>query len=191
MSATFTPSNAIDMSNERTWPADLGMLDWDSTNIVFTKRSLIEFLKYTGITVDPNFGTIAKLPRYAKFGKISESAGSSAEQATDNVDPSSSHANIFGSDDNGDALSGAPPRQNNVELPQSASSTTTNDSNDATPPESLPQPQVRTSRRVRTTPGGVSTIGNIFAPEEDHDSFKPTRKVREGPGGQDHIGSLF
>ena len=57
------------------------MLDWDSTSIVFTKRSLIEFLKqvsltseplhvgltsngrYTGTTVDPNFTNIQKLPR--------------------------------------------------------------------------------------------------------------------------------
>ena len=57
-----------------------GMLDWDNTNIVFTKRSLIEFLKfvflsanasnsdddsdrYTGTTVDTNFSNISKLPR--------------------------------------------------------------------------------------------------------------------------------
>ena len=57
-----------------------GMLDWDSTGVLFTKRSLIEFLKlvlsygkfnhlnigsyrYTGVTVDPNFTNIGKLPR--------------------------------------------------------------------------------------------------------------------------------
>ena len=57
-----------------------GMLDWDNTNIVFTKRSLIEFLKYamlmdhhasfanllwryTGTTVDTNFQNVSKLPR--------------------------------------------------------------------------------------------------------------------------------
>lgn len=56
------------MSKERDWPANLGtssqldrplrmpliinlvystgMMDWDNTSIVFTKRSLIEFLKY-------------------------------------------------------------------------------------------------------------------------------------------------
>ena len=51
------------MSKERDWPANLGifakdrpylclpisaytgMLDWDSTGVLFTKRSLIEFLK--------------------------------------------------------------------------------------------------------------------------------------------------
>ena len=56
------------------------MLDWDSTGILFTKRSLIEFLKlvhslekfnrfnigsyrYTGVTVDVNLTNIGKLPR--------------------------------------------------------------------------------------------------------------------------------
>lgn len=59
----FTPSAAVDMSKEKDWQSALGahvpcndsrnlsrpifsgMLDWDSTNIVFTKRTLIEFLK--------------------------------------------------------------------------------------------------------------------------------------------------
>ena len=59
----FTPSTMVDMSKERDWPANLGitlqnityifvnlflstgMLDWDSTGVLFTKRSLIEFLK--------------------------------------------------------------------------------------------------------------------------------------------------
>lgn len=30
------------------------MLDWDTTKIVFSKRTLLEFLKYTGCTVDTN-----------------------------------------------------------------------------------------------------------------------------------------
>lgn len=57
------------------------MMDWDNTRIVFTKRSLIEFLRcvcryvwrllllreaslysYTGTTVDTNFSNIQKLP---------------------------------------------------------------------------------------------------------------------------------
>ncbi|KAF8841167.1 hypothetical protein BDN67DRAFT_967503 [Paxillus ammoniavirescens] len=63
MSSTFTPSQAIDMSKEKDWPMNLGMMDWDHTKIVFTKRSLVEFLKYTGVTVDPGFTNIQKLPR--------------------------------------------------------------------------------------------------------------------------------
>lgn len=63
LTGRFTPSAAVDMSKEKDWPSALGahvscndlrnlfrlifsgMLDWDSTNIVFTKRTLIEFLK--------------------------------------------------------------------------------------------------------------------------------------------------
>ncbi|KAJ3519901.1 hypothetical protein NM688_g9235 [Phlebia brevispora] len=71
MSASFTPSDVVDMSKERDWASSLGMMDWDTTRIVFTKRTLIEFLRYTGTTVDTNFQNISKLPRYATFGKIS------------------------------------------------------------------------------------------------------------------------
>lgn len=58
--SSFTPSNTFD-TPEKDWQANLGerstslsfkslndisgMLDWDSTKIVFTKRQLIEFLK--------------------------------------------------------------------------------------------------------------------------------------------------
>lgn len=56
----------------------LGLLGWDDTKIVFTKRTLLEFLRYvapfslsksdtwhkryTGTSVDTNMSTIAKLP---------------------------------------------------------------------------------------------------------------------------------
>ena len=61
---SFTPSNVIDMSKEKEWASSLGqwdepvlkealhksfyqtgMMDWDNTRIVFTKRTLIEFLR--------------------------------------------------------------------------------------------------------------------------------------------------
>ncbi|KAF7984066.1 hypothetical protein HWV62_17616 [Athelia sp. TMB] len=62
-SLTFTPSATFDPTKEKDWQANLGMLDWDTTKIVFTKRSLLEFLKSTGTTVDPNFTNLSKLPR--------------------------------------------------------------------------------------------------------------------------------
>ncbi|THH03715.1 hypothetical protein EW145_g6060, partial [Phellinidium pouzarii] len=71
MSQTFTPVEVVDTEKEKGWAANIGMMDWDTTNIVFTKRTLVEFLKYTGTTVDTNFMNISKLPKYAKFGKIS------------------------------------------------------------------------------------------------------------------------
>ena len=62
------------------------MMDWDNTRIVFTKRTLIEFLRYvggiiisisylegcfsryTGTTVDTNFHNIQKLPSMSYGG---------------------------------------------------------------------------------------------------------------------------
>jgi hypothetical protein len=61
--SSFTPTSPVNMSNEKDWAANLGylvvalppshsqwfslgMLDWDSTSIIFTKRSLMEFLKF-------------------------------------------------------------------------------------------------------------------------------------------------
>ena len=95
----FTPTDVVDMSKEKDWASSLGklmscrtckathngrivsigMMDWDTTRIVFTKRTLIEFLRYamslihssrcstfairyTGTTVDTNFTNISKLP---------------------------------------------------------------------------------------------------------------------------------
>ncbi|KAG6850454.1 hypothetical protein H0H93_012875 [Arthromyces matolae] len=124
---TFTPANPVDMSKEKSWAADLdfktmpGMLDWDATNIVFTKRSLIEFLKYTGTTVDTNFNNIAKLPRYAKFGKISaednasdapEAPVSQAAATSSGSRPpaSSSIRDVLTNQVDDDALASAPPK---------------------------------------------------------------------------------
>ncbi|KAG6861735.1 hypothetical protein C0995_012740 [Termitomyces sp. Mi166 len=172
------------MSKEKGWAAELGMLDWDSTNIVFTKRSLIEFLKYTGTTVDTNFNNIAKLPRYAQFGKISdeapddspatEAAASQQEdvlKSTRSTRPAlgSSIGDLLGDHIEDDALALAPPKE-----------IAANDGSES---------GFKPSRRVRTTPGGPSSIGNLWdAPEAEE--FKPTRRVRQGPGGQDSISDV-
>jgi hypothetical protein len=95
----FSQSKVINYDKERDWPSNIGMLDWDNTNIVFTKRSLIEFLKYTGTTVDTNFSNIAKLPSsvsvlihpclshlspgYASFGSFSPPPPKPLEIASD------------------------------------------------------------------------------------------------------------
>ncbi|KAG5727585.1 hypothetical protein E4T56_gene12351 [Termitomyces sp. T112] len=177
---SFTPVDVVDMSTEKGWAADLGMLDWDSTNIVFTKRSLIEFLKYTGTTVDTNFNNIAKLPRYATFGKISEEAlaNSSTTETTENdlkstrstrTAPSSSIGDLLGDHIEDDALASAPPKE--------ADPVAANEG-------------FKPSRRVRTTPGGPSSIGNLWDTSEA-EQFKPTRRVRQGPGGQDNINDIL
>ncbi|KAE9406480.1 hypothetical protein BT96DRAFT_915424 [Gymnopus androsaceus JB14] len=207
MAATFTPSNVIDASKEREWAAGLGMLDWDNTSIVFTKRSLIEFLKYTGTTVDTNFGNIQKLPRYAKFGKLSATSEREPE-STPSVAPSTSstsvtndfipsrrvrqvpggaHTDLFGGNEQ-DALSQAPPQE-------------TEEATASVPQEEVQAEDEHTginftshvipSRRVRTVPGGASSLGNFWDSNDQQEEFKPTRRVRQIPGGQDNISGIF
>ncbi|KAF8892697.1 hypothetical protein BD779DRAFT_1510447 [Infundibulicybe gibba] len=211
MASTFTPSKSLDMSKERDWPASIGMMDWDSTSVVFTKRSLIEFLKYTGTTVDPNFSNIAKLPRYATFGKMTDAppdAGSNIPEITSQAGiatnpsdefkptrrvrtvPGGPHTDIFSHDVEDDALSTAPPKPEGSEPVTSPNI-----------PEAPVVPEeesginftstVKPSRRVRTGPGGHSSMANFWDPEESPEDFKPTRRVRQGPGGQDHMNEIF
>ncbi|KAH0830483.1 hypothetical protein J3R83DRAFT_1933 [Lanmaoa asiatica] len=175
----FTPSQAIDMSKEKDWPMHLGMLDWDHTKIVFTKRSLVEFLKYTGVTIDPGFTNIQKLPRYAQFGNMAASSGSeetTTEGITSPTLPIQSPAGggvqrLLGEETPDDALSTAPP------LPP------TNNSDNAT--EVSISLVTALCRRVRTIPGGASSIASIFS--DDTEGFVPTRRVRQRPGGEDNI----
>ncbi|KAI0781297.1 hypothetical protein BD413DRAFT_504258 [Trametes elegans] len=205
MSATFTPSNTIDPAKERDWPAQLGMLDWDSTNIVFTKRTLIEFLKYAGVTVDTNFSNIQKLPRYAKFGKITGGAVDAAETdpsaSSDFVPaaqasagaadfkptrrvrepPGGAHHALFGGDaGEDDALARAPPKPATT----AASATTSPD-----PQNGDAEAEDDTRPKSRRTTSSVASLWD--APEPANNGFKPTRRVREMPGGKDSISGLF
>ncbi|KAG6329973.1 hypothetical protein ID866_9116 [Astraeus odoratus] len=190
----FTPSQAIDMSKEKDWPLNLGMLDWDSTNILFTKRSLVEFLKYAGVTVDPGFTNIQKLPRYARFGKLSEDPPESANAAATTALKSTATATtttgrLFEDEFTDDALSTAPPRPSAAL--QSASKGTDFELGTPDHNESSALPNFIPSRRVRANPGGKSSIASIFGDEETQGQFVPTRKVRERPGGKDNIEGLF
>ncbi|KII88782.1 hypothetical protein PLICRDRAFT_699095 [Plicaturopsis crispa FD-325 SS-3] len=192
MSSTFTPSDIMDPAKERDWGANLGMLDWDSTRIVFTKRQLIEFLKYTGTTVDTNFSNISKLPRYAQFGKLSTAAAAPAPTpaaATTSPTLSSAGSGVFKSSTNeiffeadDDALATAPPPPTApVEEPAQTRAP------EASSPDS--SGGEKPSRRVRTTPGGPSSLGSLWDAEPEE--FKPTRRVRQGPGGKDSISEFF
>ncbi|KAI0792909.1 hypothetical protein C8Q75DRAFT_751889 [Abortiporus biennis] len=181
--STFTPVNVVEKQKEKDWAANLGMLDWDTTRIVFTKRSLIEFLKYTGTTVDTSYHNIQKLPRYAKFGKIegpdevveasqgeaSTNTASASDFGTlgDNSDfkpsrrvrtaPGGETHDIFGHYVDDDALANAPARSGRQESITEAPSTSTLSSD--------PAPQAggfRPTRRVREMPGGKDSISDIL-----------------------------
>ncbi|PPQ89080.1 hypothetical protein CVT25_006452 [Psilocybe cyanescens] len=192
------------MSKERDWPASL-------ENSV--KAALP---RYTGTTVDVNFNNIAKLPRYATFGKLSEASkeATSTGQANtvegglkSNISGASSgdafipsrrvrsvpggpHTDIFDHGDEGDALSQAPPRVPDAQ-PISVSKTA---------PQAVQEAadehvgldftsDIKPSRRVRENPGGNSSLSNFWDVEETAE-FKPTRRVREGPGGRDSISEV-
>lgn len=155
---------------------NLGMLDWDNTNIVFTKRSLVEFLKYTGTTVDPGFSNIQKLPRYAKFGKLTSTEEEPPEIATSPTVSSSGGSRLLAEEFTDDALSTAPPLA--VTQPDQTSSPGSPD-------------DFKPTRRIRTLPGGHDSIGNLFGGELPQTQFIPTRKVRQRPGGEDNIEGLF
>ncbi|EKM55894.1 uncharacterized protein PHACADRAFT_256825 [Phanerochaete carnosa HHB-10118-sp] len=189
MSSTFTPTDVIDMNKEKNWSAGIGMMDWDNTRIVFTKRSLIEFLRYTGTTVDTNFHNIQKLPKYATFGKLSgETPAQSAEAAPSASDavpastsddggfrptrrvraaPGGETHDIFAHYTDDDALAGAPPRQSE---------------------EQSAQAQQEDSAAAQTRKQSGSFWDENPAPKAD---FRPTRRVREMPGGRDSISEIL
>ncbi|KAJ7470509.1 hypothetical protein FB451DRAFT_1253939 [Mycena latifolia] len=207
--SSFIPTSPINMDNERDWAANLGMLDWDATSIVFTKRSLMEFLKYTGTTVDTNFANIQKLPRYAKFGKLADGAVGSpapvstvasgvAAAASPSADfkptrrvrelPGGPRTNIFADEDVPDALSLAPPKPENTVTATSEPSSIVEspaaaEEEEAKTESSAPSGTgVKPSRRVREAPGGNSSLRSIWGSDEPEE-FKPTRRVRQAPGG--------
>ncbi|KAK7020409.1 hypothetical protein R3P38DRAFT_2968836 [Favolaschia claudopus] len=212
--ASFTPTSPIDMASERDWANNLGMLDWDSTSIVFTKRSLLDFLKTIDVTVDTNFQNISKLPRYAKFGKISDADGLSsttpskatpapatASEPASTSSPNNSNSdfkpsrrvrdppggprtNIFA-----DADEDAPDALSSAPAQLKAALPDATDPTSATDAPSQATPEgPKPSRRVREAPGGNSTLGRIWGNDEVEE-FKPTRRVRQVPGG--NVTGLF
>ncbi|KAI0928092.1 hypothetical protein AcW1_005454 [Taiwanofungus camphoratus] len=189
----FTPSNVIDMSKERDWPANLGMLDWDTTHIIFTKRSLLEFLKYAGVTVDTNLTSIQKLPKYARFGTIAGVEESSDAKASIPADtttsesgsaafrpsrrvrtaPGGKHTDIFGTDDD-DVLASAPPR-GEVEAPQAVVDSkvdlqpTTEEKPTAAVYETAQEARPKSKRTT-------SSVASLWDAHDSPDQFKPTRR---------------
>ncbi|KAF7338509.1 hypothetical protein MVEN_02077000 [Mycena venus] len=169
------------------------MMDWDATSIVFTKRTLMEFLKYTGTTVDTNFNNIQKLPRYAKFGKISDGAApavapvastpSSNKEGPASASPSSdfkptrrvrdppggARTNIFADEEVPDALSTAPPK---AEAAATSYASTAVD---------VPVAAAAVSDETEEKSEGNATGTGI----------KPSRRVREAPGGNSSLGSIW
>ncbi|ORX33796.1 hypothetical protein BD324DRAFT_638618 [Kockovaella imperatae] len=75
---TFEPIHPFDMSDPKSWAKTIGMMNWDNDKIVFSKRSLLEFLKACDLTVNTNFTEIQKLPKFATFGRLNKEATDAA-----------------------------------------------------------------------------------------------------------------
>ncbi|OXG21648.1 hypothetical protein C366_01330 [Cryptococcus neoformans Tu401-1] len=200
--STFTPIHPFNMEQPKSWSATIGMLNWDSDKIVFSKRSLLEFLKSAGVTVNQNFSEIQKLPKYATFGKFSQAATDAAvadlveaeiaDPTTESAIPPSKSTvprnakednfRLFGEEyEEQDALSLAPPRDGgegvDVEI------------------ERLERMKVHVEQEQE---GGakIEDVKDDDKEKKDRISnpppgFKPTRKVTQAPGGKSSVGSIL
>ncbi|WVQ69844.1 uncharacterized protein L199_008065 [Kwoniella botswanensis] len=205
--STFTPIHPFEMDAPKTWGGTIGMMNWDNDKIVFSKRSLLEFLKSAGVTVNQNFSEIQKLPKYATFGRFSKAATDAAvadlveaEIGDPTTEASSLPSNrttvprpsrkvrdppggkqsiqLFGEEyEEEDALSLAPPR----------------DGGDGVDVE------VERLEKLRVHAEPVRDGGAHIEEEENRTErvsnpahgFRPTRKVREGPGGASSMGAAL
>jgi hypothetical protein len=183
MSFKYTPVKLFDeTTREKEWGSKIGQLDWDTTKIVFTKRQLFDFLKYTGTTVDVNCFNIARLPKYAEFGKMTPIGDDSVAAALDEGDQAQHESSVV-----------APVRSAKSSVPEGF----------------VPTRRVREAPGGRQT---ISLFGDDEeepaplvarvpynqAPDPPSTEaepprtggFKPTRRVRDAPGGKQSI-SLF
>ncbi|KAE8541000.1 hypothetical protein D1P53_002353 [Cryptococcus gattii VGV] len=200
--STFTPIHPFNMEQPKSWSSTIGMLNWDNDKIVFSKRSLLEFLKSAGVTVNQNFSEIQKLPKYATFGKFSQAATDAAvadlveaeiaDPTTESsIPPSKStvprngkenNVRLFGEEyEEQDALSLAPPRDGgdgvDVEVERSE----------------------RMKMHVEPEQEGGAKIEDVKDDDKEKKDrvsnpppgFKPTRKVTQAPGGKSSVGSIL
>ncbi|EGG11107.1 uncharacterized protein MELLADRAFT_70925 [Melampsora larici-populina 98AG31] len=203
---TFVPSPDFS-SNERDWQAEIGLLPW-STSIVFTKESLVRFLKQLEVEVDTNLTQLKKLPKHASFGTFPDEAPSttsSQQPPTETrTEPqsdlpafiptrkvreqpgggSAQIASLFGasSTDVSEAWQPTP-------IPK-APILTRIDSNKA---DDLPPPASTTSSELNITNSikqdSITDRPRVVNP--DGSAFVPTRKVREPVGGFSTMGSIL
>lgn len=217
MPQNFTPKDIIEPGKEKEWASALGGLDWDKTAIVFTKRTFVEFLRYAGTTVDPNWGNVSKLPRYAQFGTLTNEDGSVVDFAA-----AAAPKETASSDFSSQGASDFKPSRRVTSPPggkESISIFSEQGQEEYVPP---PPRAPRKLAAMQETPWDEVTeqvaelkIQKQQPPEEEEQpapppqkapepdtsiwgsssdqasSFRPTRRVREGPGGHDSLAGLI
>ncbi|KZV80727.1 hypothetical protein EXIGLDRAFT_845322 [Exidia glandulosa HHB12029] len=186
---TYTPKEVVDPAKERDWAYALGCLDWDNTAIVFTKRSFVEFLRYQGTTIDPNWGNVSKLPRYAQFGTIADADGTPATFAPAGEKKDPSRTTATGAESGASTSDYKPSRR--VTSPPGGKETNSIFSEQE--PVVAPPPRApRKLASMQETPRDeVEEEVVAPAPQSDQPAFKPTRRVREAPGGHDSLKDLI
>ncbi|KAH9808708.1 hypothetical protein DFH28DRAFT_907905 [Melampsora americana] len=206
---TFVPSPAFS-TNERDWQAEIGLLPW-STSIVFTKESLVRFLKQLEVEVDTNLTQLKKLPKHATFGTFPDQAPSntsttSAQQtvAETRTDPqsdvpvfiptrkvreqpgggSAQIASLFGasSTDVSEAWQPTP-----IATPPVSTQATVNQADDAPVSTSNTSTELNITNSIQQD--SITDRPRVVNP--DGSAFVPTRKVREPVGGFSTMGSIL
>ncbi|KAJ9092450.1 hypothetical protein QFC21_006832 [Naganishia friedmannii] len=193
--STFQPVHPFNLDDPKSWAQTAGTMDWDTTHICFTKRSLLDFLKQVGVSVGTNYTEISKLPKYATFGKFSQAATNQAVKDlvdAEIADPSSADkvhttrkvtqspggptsVTISGADiEEQDALSMAPPRK-------AAGETQEGQEEDEDNGVTFTHTEKAEVRSV-----SVSMDGDEEKPPGAVPGFRPTRKVREGKAQTSH-----
>ena len=214
--STFTPIHPFNMNEPKTWGATIGGLNWDNDKIVFSKRSLLEFLKTCQVTVNTNFTEVQKLPKYATFGRFSKAATDAAVRdliEAEINDPSTDNERKS-SDDAGSGAAGARPSRKVVDPPGGKQSLRLfgEEYEEADALSLAPTPDggadVEIDRmehlklHVEPEVDGGATIEDVKDDAKDAEdeanrvsnppaNFRPSRKVREGPGGKSQMGSVL
>ena len=178
--SVFTPSTKISAeSNPRDWAYEIACLP-ASASIVFTKDSLLRFLKTHNIDVSPNYVEINKLPKYAQIGTLGAGSSSKEEQEVQNLT---------------DQVAAIQTRP--APAPLAVVSPPVVEAKAAPVPAPAPKPAhtvspavqapvTTTSRRDPALPHNPDVV------TPDGEEFRPTRRVREPiGGGSAQITALF
>ncbi|KAK4687757.1 hypothetical protein P7C73_g2365, partial [Tremellales sp. Uapishka_1] len=196
------------MEDPKSWGSTIGMLKWDEDKIVFSKRSLLEFLKqvHSGLSIDCQHQLWRDSEtEYATFGKFSQAATDAAvadlvdaeiaDPTTDSPLPSSRSTVPRPSR----KVREAPGGQQNLRIfgeeyeeTDALSLAPPRDGGDGVDVELEHMEKIRL--HVEPEKEGAAHIEEEKekAPERVSNpaaNFRPSRKVREGPGGASSMGA--